>query len=116
MLLSAVFQMGREMAEAEAAFEVEKSVLSAIRLQAAEDGVEVEEFFPKRFSGGIETAVVLVPVLQGTIAFLTKIVTAEINARRYAKLSIDGIQVNGTSERTIRAALEAAVAARNNKS
>ena len=96
----------------EVAVEIEEGMLPSYRADAALEGISAEEFLPKRFGGGMATAVMIIPIISSSIPFITKMVIAEIEARRHVVVKIDGVEIRGISESKLERILIKAKAAR----
>ena len=81
----------------ELAVEIEKAFVGNYQAQAAADGIMLDTYELKRFDGGIAIATVVVPLVSATLPFVTRMVIAEIQARRHVKVKYRGVEIRGLS-------------------
>ncbi len=81
----------------EIAIEIEKSEVEAWDTEARSAEIELEAFELKRFDGGVAIVAVILPVITATLPFVTRMVLAQIAAKRHVKVKVDGVELQGLS-------------------
>jgi hypothetical protein len=79
----------------EIAIEIEKAVVEEYKALAEQNGIELEDFELKRFDGGVAIVAVVLPLMSATLPFITKMVVAQIEAKRHVKVKVKGVELQG---------------------
>ena len=90
----------------EIAIELEKAEVEQYRDAAREVDVDLEAYELKRFDGGVAFAAVVIPILSATLPLVTKMIIAQIQARRHVTVKVDGVEIRGLGSKDVGKLLE----------
>jgi hypothetical protein len=93
------------------AIEIEKAVAQTYEAEAVASGIEADFIEVKRFDGGVAIVAVVLPLLTATLAFITRLVLAQIESKKHVVVKVKDVEIRGLDAgsvtRLLREALEA---------